>query len=147
MKNILLIVFLWLGSIGYAQDSLKVGETERLIDKYSDKLVTATQSLAKTLEVPATHVYQVLVKQQVVRAIIWLIVDLIVLIIWGAFLIPFIKIPDKSNITQAQEDIVIPFIVSSIILVIFLVCNLTIIISGFVNPEYEAIKEIVGFIK
>ena len=67
-----------------AQDSTLVTNTnvEKLVDKYSGKIEAAIVSLAESLQQPAEHVYKVLVKQQIVKAINGLGILLFLLILF-----------------------------------------------------------------
>lgn len=158
MKKIILIVFLTFGMLSYSQvnDSIpsKISETERIVDKYSDKIYTVVQELAKSLSVPAEYVYKVLVKQSVVESITWLVLFIISIIL----MIPFIKmssiIYDWDNMTDKYNNdksgSLIPSLLSLIIgIIIFILAlfNINIIIQGFVNPEYKAIETIINAIK
>lgn len=103
--------------------------------------------LASGLKVGAEHVYGVLVKQQIVYSITWLIIIIMLII--------FTKIFQKVYLHAKREwDDEVAFFfftaLSGLGLVagyIIVACNLTSIITGFVNPEYGAIQDIINFIK
>ncbi len=124
-------------------DSL-ITETERIIDKYSDKLCGAIESLAGELQVPSEAVFEILVKQQVVNAALYAI-----LLGLGTLLIP---IAFKLGIKQEKDNgwdypqlygvfCIIVTCISCITLGVGL-AHLDVIITGFVNPEYTALMEI-----
>lgn len=144
MKKLILICLMVLGTVGYAQEdssAANISETERIVDKYSGKALEAINGIAKSLQVPAEHVYKILVKQQVVNATTWLISDLLITFITIILWISWIK--DKK---ERDNWWGIPVILSCITL-LFYICNIDIIVSGYINPEYGAIKEIMNLIK
>lgn len=107
--------------------------------------------LASALKVGAEHVYIVLVRQQIVNAIIWLIVGIIGFI----FVLNSIKMY-KSTEKWLDSDDEFPTglgifrltqILFGLLFSLIFVCHIDTIITGFVNPEYSAIREIIGFIK
>lgn len=106
---------------------------------YSD-LKTGLMALGSSLKVGAEHVYGVIVKQQIVKAITWLIIDLLfigfTIILW----IMWSKDSDKD------EWWAVPVIMNIISLFIFFF-TIDIIIGGFVNPEYGAMKDVVEFVQ
>lgn len=150
--TLLLIVFTI--TISAQQDSLQINSTtsevERLVDKYSSKIEATILSLAESLKQPAEHVYKIIIKQQSVNSIIWLITALLFILLIFTKNFWLNKI-DKLNNTN--EDFgywlglvflcIIPAIVGGIILIV----QLEIIMTGFINPEYGAIKDIVNMIK
>lgn len=116
------------------------------VDIYQD-IKVAIAALAESLGVAAEHVYEVLVKQQTVEAIIYLIILLIGV---ACFIILFKTIPkmefkDMDPATPKDTTYLILCIGVGII-GIFTICaglmNIGTIITGFINPEYSAIKEI-----
>lgn len=115
---------------------------------YSD-IKSGIVGLATALKVTAEHVYTILVKQQVVNSIIYLILGIISII----FIINWIKKyksneewEDYGNPTALGVVRITQIIIGFILLVISLL-NIDIIITGLINPEYGAIKEILNFIK
>lgn len=114
--------------------------------------------LAKGLKVGVEHVYIVLVKQQVVHAITWLIVltilSLLTFYFWYNFNTNYKKTQDKDHDWYHDDlddhfDLVgnlIIFVVLFAITLILFFTSIHTIISGFVNPEYGAIKDIINFV-
>lgn len=117
------------------------GDVEKLVDKYSAQLEASITSLAETLRQPAEYVYTVLVKQQIVEAWTWLIVNLILLLTCIVSWM-FLVIDSYDN---AEEWYGVP-ILFTVLFILFLVFTLNIITSGFINPEYGAIKDIANLI-
>ena len=107
-------------------------------------------TMAEGLGVAAEHVYTVMVTQQYVTSITWLLVTFI-----GAIL-GFIsyKLTVKGFDAGAHNDEGGLYLGISIILgivgglmIIMGIFHVNTIVTGFVNPEYGAMKEIVRFIK
>lgn len=103
----------------------------------------AIEGLASGLKVGATHVYLVLVKQQYINAWIWIILGGvgIILAITGVILLF-----GKEEIDDMRG---IPGIILGILGLAFFficICNLDAIITGFANPEYGALKEIIKLV-
>ena len=125
---------------------------------YTD-VMSGLSGLAKGLKTTAEHVYVILVKQQVVNAISSLIFDLLISVLTLLFFRGFFK--NYKRISDSKDDWfrdsledhfgLVGYLVFGIILgvitIIALAANMGEIITGFVNPEYGAIKDIFHFIK
>lgn len=126
-------------------------ETERIIDKYTDKAFDAIKGLAAALEIPAEFLYRVLVKQQIVYAFVYILT----IVIGAIFLILFakhlnlLKYDNNDFIegTGKHVFLVIIFGAISIISLLIGLFNLNAIMIGLINPDYGAIKEIMEFMK
>lgn len=113
----------------------------------------ALQGLAKALGVAAEHVYEILVRQQVVISITYLVIGLIAftLLIWGGKLFMKIKWAESGNDLVQKGSGYYTFF-TTIFLVIGIIglgitlFNIGTIITGFVNPEYGAIKAVMDMI-
>lgn len=107
---------------------------------YSD-VKTGIAALAASLKVGAEHVYGILVRQQLVISLTWLIFLIISCVMW----IPFFKyMPD-------DEGVKCPYIVfiggSSFLFTLVSFCHIEMILTGLINPEYGAIKDIISIVK
>jgi len=143
MKKIILFLFLCISLTAYAQtDSTLVTNTtaEKLIDKYSAKVEAAIVSLAENLKQPVEHVYKILVKQQVVSAWIWLIINITVLILIIVLWRLWANDEDRGEWVQAP-------VILTVIGAVVIFASLHIIITGFLNPEYGALQDIIMIIK
>lgn len=101
--------------------------------------------LGSALKVGGEHVYSVLVKQQIVNSISWIIVMLItVLMLTTSFQLN--KSADWEGGNLSMAGTLILGIVGIILLVVTL-CNIGVVVTGFVNPEYGALKDIMNFIR
>jgi len=115
---------------------------------YSD-IKDGISGIASALKVGAEHVYEVLVKQQRVDAIIYLTIDMFLLLlaiicIWIGFIF------DKRRGDAAEFIATSCFVVGVImfvLLIIAVIINTSPIITGFINPEYGAIKEIINWVR
>ena len=110
--------------------------------------------LAEALKTPAEHVYEVLVKQQVVNAwsgLLLIIITIIIMVLSYKLLINKNNyIIDKDGIIKelkAKSVIGIILAVLSISTMIISIIDINNILTGFFNPEYGAMKNIVDFIK
>lgn len=144
MKKIILVIIIPLfGVCTYAQDSIKipVNDTGKLtVAKVYNDAKSALTGLAQALKVGSEHVYGVIVKQQVVSSIVWLCVDIVILLLSIALWILWWKSRDKD------EWWGVPFFSTLIFFIIFFF-TINTMVSGFVNPEYGAMKDILSFIK
>ncbi len=143
-KIVFLTVMLILSIAAYAQDSISkdipISETERIIDKYLDKTGEALSNLAQTLKVPAGHVYEVLVRQQIAQGIS---------ITLGAILISVLLIiVVRSGIKNDWDDEwQIPATIALCILWLIIICTtIFMAIPSMINPEYGAMKEIMDLL-
>jgi hypothetical protein len=111
---------------------------------YTD-IKTNIGALASALKVGAEHVYYVLVKQQVVNSIVWLIVAIIVGIsFWG--MIKYSKWCRVNKIDEYNLGLAFGWLITAIAIVI-VIFHIDVIVTGFVNPEYGAIMDIINFVK
>ena len=97
--------------------------------------------LATGLKVGVEHVYIVLVKQQIVNSITWVIIYLIFILICYLF------VKNWNYLAKETDDVV--NIIGSVVLTIILISltfTLNETVMGFVNPEYGAIKDIINFV-
>ncbi len=104
--------------------------------------------LASGLKVGVTHVYAVLVKQQVVRSVTYVILYLI-LSITGIVLIRKSYNILKENDSDTEGLGIFLGIAGGVVTVIVLILFTFTIdntVTGFLNPEYGAIKEIISFV-
>lgn len=160
-KLIAIFLVVIIGFSANAQDSIKVAVSDTsqvTYNKVYNDVKAGLTGLAAGLKVTATHVYEVLVKQQVVNAIIGLIsvilLSIITIVLWIKFNIN-IKRTETDGDKWYRDDLddhfgliglmIIAIIFTVVTLIIFGV-NINSIITGFCNPEYGAIKDISNFI-
>ncbi len=103
-------------------------------------------AMAKALKVGAEHVYYVLVKQQIVYSIVWTIVLLSSLFILMNALKAVKNNEIQENITLLGVIRVIQFMIGGIFFIVG-IYHIDTIVTGFINPEYGAIQEIIKMVK
>lgn len=125
---------------------------------YTD-LRNGIEALAGSLKVGAEHVYEVLVRQQVVYAVTYLLLLVllytIAIILWKSFIKGYGHLSDKDHDwhgdkIEHHDTLVARVIVASILSVISVIATIGLlddIIGGLVNPEYGAIQDIVEMVK
>jgi hypothetical protein len=115
---------------------------------YSD-IKSGLQGLALGLKVGVEHVYDILVKQQVVNSIVYLLIFILAIICMIICYKQWDKIEtdrdgDPEEIKPVAFTVV--FGLLGLILMLIFVFNIDTMVMGFVNPEYGAIKEIINFV-
>lgn len=111
---------------------------------YSDTKSGLT-ALGSSLKVGSEHVYEVLIKQQLSNSITGLLMLLLSIIC----LIIIIKITKKAiNKNKDLGMVTVVFIgIPTMIFLVYELWHMNDIVTGFINPEYGAIKEILEVIK
>ncbi len=144
---ILTISFLFI-STGYTQEQPKQDESSavtEVVDKVFDRTTQAIQELADVLKVPAEKVYSILVKQQVVKAVTLVIVDVIIVAFLLTFTVRIWKWAKQCSEDSGGGSYFVALVMTEIpFIVVF--CSLQTVVMGLINPEYGAIKEILTFI-
>jgi hypothetical protein len=115
---------------------------------YKDVKSAITQ-LADALKVGAEHVYGILVKQQVVNSITNLIVYIVLISVTIALYILARKIKNESEYSDDDSVIMINIVATLLVIsdLIYLGVTIQATVTGFVNPEYGAIQEIMSLIR
>lgn len=113
---------------------------------YND-VTQGIQGLAQALKAPTEKVWEILIKQQKVESIILVIVNSIILLITFIFVIWCIIVYKKDEwYSNDKAGLLIYTIIISVMSIFFLFASINTIVTGFVNPEYGAIKEILNVI-
>jgi hypothetical protein len=160
MKKLIFILLLLIGGLVVSAQSdssqyVTNSNVEKLIDKYGGKLEATVISIAQTLKQPTEHVYEVLVKQQVVKSI----QALIIIVAWLLF--TFLTIFFATGVAdwddfEAKKDRMAAsgglFAMSLILFFVFTIVllvqgSLNNVVTGFVNPEYGAMNDIVNWLR
>lgn len=160
-KYLLLILISFMSISSFSQtDSSSILDKIKTLPKQLDTSSTfkqmygdvkqAIQGIAKGLKVGAEHVYIILVRQQVVRSIVYLIMVLLTIYFLKSWLKAYKNkeehwVDYDSDPTFIGVFRVVQLIISVILLGIS-IFNIDTIITGFVNPEYGAITDIMEFI-
>jgi uncharacterized membrane protein YuzA (DUF378 family) len=167
MKQFLIIFTLLFSQLSYAGvgetvsnaiDSTKAAVKEGIgvVDTSSNFKMVYTDikdgisALASGLKVGAEHVYEILVKQQIVNAITLLIVGIIGLILMLNFIKKY-KDPkehwgDDDEPTGLGILRTLQLLLALILFALF-IFSIDEVIMGFVNPEYGAIETIIDIVK
>lgn len=158
MKYLLFVLlFLVVGKFSRAGDTLTV-DGKKYVNVDSTKFnwntlygdtKEALKSIGSALKVGSEHVYEVLVKQQIVGAVTWLITFIVLLlgVILDVKLVKWLSDP-KKDADSYTGQIVIAIVVSAGLVVGLLgfFCHISEIVTGFVNPEYGALKDIMEMV-
>lgn len=108
---------------------------------YSD-IKSGINALSASLKVGSEHVYALLVKQQMVKSVLYLTLLTLSIVL----MIILFRIYKKALKTDWSEDTHIAYFIFLTLPTIIFFCgsifNIDVIITGFINPEYGAIKEI-----
>lgn len=161
LKKLYILIALLIGAISIKANavtatldtiSVKTKEVATFVDTSSNfkhvygDIKAGLVGLAAGLKVGVEHVYTVLIKQQIVYSITWLIIIIALIIFTVIF--KKIYIYAKDNWVDMSHFMFTLFGGAGLVIgYITVLCNLTTIITGFVNPEYGAIKDIINFIK
>ena len=141
MKNYIFILLLFtLTALSAQNDSiLDITETERIIDKYGDKIITGFEKAVSEITPVAEQGFEIVVKLQIAKGIFSLIIFLSSLLLLILH-IKFIKIIyDKNNILLG---IFVPVI--HLFYLIWSIIEFKNAIMYLMAPEWFAIKEIMG---
>lgn len=129
-----------------------------LFSKVYNDIKEGIKGISASLKVGAEHVYDVMVKQQVINAATDTMFSLLLIIITLSGWITFkksLKHYEKGGKWQNEDkgehvETVLPLVVGiimTLVTLIYIGTHVSIILTGFFNPEYGAIKDISNFIK
>jgi hypothetical protein len=128
-------------------DVVNTVDTASLYKQVYGDFKTALVGIADALKVGVEHVYIVLVKQQLVKSIVGVLSIITFIVLIGFSIKPFTKWADNHNKGSdgaSWAGLVLGYIAIGIIVLICI--DLTEIVTGFVNPEYGAMKEIMEWV-
>lgn len=160
LGKIILIVTVILAMVNFAfaaeADSVKTDNTELKTKIYQD-VKSAVESIAESLKIGTEHVYEVLVAQQLVDSLtnIILYVFFMIVVICGTQLTA--KLFAKGRATSEKYDEserwatfgVMSAVCTVIVIIIWLLhfaATINDTVTGFVNPEYGAIHQVIELI-
>lgn len=154
-----LILFLSFICIIFTSESQIKDSATLTATKIYEDMKAGINGLAKSLKEPAEHIYNVMIKQQIVNSITYIILIFLAVIL----IFILIKIAAKNiNKTMNKEhnwhkdswgdhaSIMVPLIIGIILSIVTIIGSLSIIsniTTGLLNPEYGAMKDILSFIK
>lgn len=132
-------------TVAQANDSTAVVTTELTKETVYNDVKDVIKSLAENLKVGTEHVYGILVKQQLVRSITWLIIITFMTLgsIWGYKAAN--KLHDKDE--EAAVPAFIFWGVGTAVCLVVAIIHLDVVVTGIINPEYGAITKIVSMIR
>ena len=140
-----MLLMLSISSISFAQETktelTNDAVATQVVDKFFENTTEAIKELASALKVPAEHVYQILVKQQVVEGIVNLIVVIILLLLTTGLSFWAYKAFDEDSEAQFAAAL-ISLLIVGILFIIFTVTFFSEGLPHWLNPEYGALKEI-----
>jgi hypothetical protein len=128
-------------------DGIATVDTSSLYRTIYEDAKSGLKGIADALKVGAEHVYIVIVKQQVVKAVTWLIFILlqiplgVLVYVGGKKLFAYC---DKGNPLPVFYTIFIGG--TPIVLLIIGLCHLDVIVTGFLNPEFGAMEQIMEWV-
>jgi hypothetical protein len=146
MKKLNLIALMLILSVklfALPADSLAKSDTSKItFGKVYGDIKTAITAIGSSLKVGAEHVYEVLVKQQMVYSVCWLIFFIVCI----AMTIIYVKLIKYGIKEEWDDDGHAAFMVFGgmfIVAIFGIFCaHLDNLITGFINPEYGAIQDI-----
>lgn len=139
------------GTIVKSKEVANSIDTSRLSKQVYSDVKQALVGLGQALKVGAEHVYKVLVMQQVVKAIEWTILGLVPFLLLLVFGKASLRWANKDEGTADDQGVRVLitciFWIACLIGMIIFVFHVNTIVTGFVNPEYGAMLDIMDFIK
>jgi len=137
-----------------AEDAVNKVDTTKLYQVVYSDIKSALAALGDSLKVGSEYVYEILIKQQFVNSFTYL-VFLIISLLFGLFFFKGLFNKEELWLTEDKYDpnpTIIGIIrwvlgVSGLIFFIIFLHNMNDCITGFINPEYGALNEIVNMIK
>jgi len=154
MKYLLSIVLILTAFTGYSQDKdplhlLDSTKGSATFDSVYHDVKWAISALADGLKTTADHLYSVLVYQQRIKSICCLFV----LLATGFCIYKCVRVfrkgklnDDYDNLTKRGIACILWAGISGIGFIIVL-STFNVMLTGFLNPEYGALKEIMDFVK
>lgn len=149
-------------AVNTADSAITAVDTSSTFKTFYNDLKSGVGALASSLKIGATEVFKILVKQQLVQSISWLLVIIVLLGLGFYALSCGKKRVDAANSKRTQDENYgrnysigdvqfLEYMIASIFLIgggLGMLCMLcTNIVTGFVNPEYGAIMDIMSMIK
>ena len=152
MKKFFIIVVLAIISTNVFSTEVAVNDTTALtFNKVYEDVKEGIQGLAVALKAPAEHVYKVVVRQQTINSISYLLACLILIL--PIFTFNWWRSAIKSAIEKDDDEtgwvmgLLLLCILPALVGGIGLAVTTSDIITGFINPEYGAIRDVMNFIK
>lgn len=130
-------------------DAVYVMDTSSNFRKIYTDVKEGIGDLSSSLKVGAEHVYTVLVKQQIVNAIVdlmWVLILIACIIMFSRNIGPAFK-EDKYDVGPAGLKCIMSAVIGLLFFMGLLITNsFNEMVMGFINPEYGAIKDIIDIV-
>lgn len=108
----------------------------------------AITSMATSLGVTAENVYSTLIAQQYIKSLSMTIALLVCFIAFFVCIKTLMRLEEPDEFKSEVKDVFCgSILITSFIAGMVLLAQLNTIITGFLNPEYGAMQEIMDFIK
>ena len=131
--------------------------TEKIMNENTLKLI---EQLAQKLGTTSEYLWGVLIQQSYIQATIGIVEVALVIVAFYVYLKIHYKLSSKtykdrygdtiSGYDKYEEGAVIPMSLSGVLLLVFIIwgfLNISHIITGFLNPEYWALEQILNTLK
>jgi uncharacterized membrane protein (DUF485 family) len=155
LKVIFVALIILMGVVGMIEAEAQEKDEENVnpnleyvgnqIEAFGNKVELTIKELAQKLEAPASHIYGVLIKQQKVKSISMLIIILAVFA--GLIVVAYRTLGLYRN--YLEDDLItwaIAFGLITLALIVIISLTAEMVLTGFINPEYGAIRDIVNLI-
>lgn len=143
MKYLIILLLFIIPSVSFSQGKQAEDSTKVTFSKVYNDAKGALEGLAASLKTGASHVYEVLVRQQIVNSVVWLVLFLMsIACIYPAWKIMKAAIRHDNDTYDAYA---VPAGIFCLIIggfIITCVYHIDTIITGFINPEYGALYKI-----
>lgn len=120
--------------------------TAEVLDKYSDKIAVAIQTLSDNLGIAADHFWPIFVKQQVIEGYVG--ISFFIIAIIGLFITCKLFIKTGGFDADDEPKNIINFLCVILFLFLLIVSsiNLSPSIKEIINPEFYALQELTRMI-
>lgn len=134
----------------YTDGTKVVEKAYEVVETIAPKIEEALKSIGSSLKMSANQVWDILVRQQLVWSICYLIVTILALFSWGHFLWrfkvgstqPIQEEPNKGEWKDSNVAMVVITCIIAVSLSITSYLHFEKMLTGFINPEYGALKTI-----
>lgn len=129
---------------------ISIVDTSSTFKQFYSDLKSGILAIASALKINSEHVYGILVRQQVVSTITWLVTLFIGIVLVFIFVKAAKNKDEEWEINGDPTLLGVMRVIMGVIGLIAIIAgliNTSTIISGLINPEYGAIQDIMHFIK
>lgn len=140
----------------FSQEETVIAETvtERVIDKYSDKIISGFNDLIEGVTPLAEEGFSIVVKLQIAKGIAYMLILPITILLWIIFYINYRNLQKVIGETAKKDSwveyksgtLTVIFLISSIASTIGLIPAIYYGLMYLIAPEWFAIKEILNLL-